>query len=100
MSLNQPGPSGTKPIIVVDSPTPEDLALRAEIGEAVADAAAKLPKRLSDVFTCYSMLGALDSRDCRRNINQHSQAAASRPNQGAVSRRRYRTAAIRFGGKA
>jgi RNA polymerase sigma-70 factor, ECF subfamily len=77
MSLNQPGPSGTKPIIVVDSPTPEDLALRAEIGRAVADAAAKLPKRLSDVFTCCSISG-LSIRDTAETLGLTVSATKTR----------------------
>jgi RNA polymerase sigma-70 factor (ECF subfamily) len=57
LSLDQPVPGGTPPIIAAHSPTPEDLVLRGEIERAVADAAAKLPKTLSEVFTCCGMSG-------------------------------------------
>jgi RNA polymerase sigma-70 factor, ECF subfamily len=56
LSLDQCGPSSL-PIIVVDSLTPEKLALRAEIKRALADAAAKLPKSLSEVFTRCTLAG-------------------------------------------
>ncbi len=57
LSLDQPDDGGARPTISADSPTPEDLVLRAELGRAVADATAKLPKRLNAVFTCYSFSG-------------------------------------------
>lgn len=48
---------GTPRIVAVDSRTPEDLALRAEIESAVADAIAKLPTALLNVLTGYSVFG-------------------------------------------
>ena len=57
LSLDEPVPGGTLPIIAVDSRTPEDLALRAEIERAVAAAVSKLPKALRDVFTRSNALG-------------------------------------------
>ena len=50
LSLDDPG-GGTRPTIAADSPTPEELVLRAELARAVANATAKLPKRLNDVLT-------------------------------------------------
>ena len=50
MSLDQPGRGGTRPIITVDSLTPEHLLVRAELNRAVADATATLPKHLREVF--------------------------------------------------
>jgi len=50
VNLDHPGVNGGRPTIVGNSPTPEDLALRAELNRAVTDAAARLPKRLSEVF--------------------------------------------------
>src|SRR5580704_5421902 len=40
LGLDEPVPGGTLPIIAVDSRTPEDIALRAEVESAVADAVA------------------------------------------------------------
>jgi RNA polymerase sigma-70 factor (ECF subfamily) len=57
LSLDQPDDGGARPTIAADSPTPEDLVLRAELEKAVADAAAKLPKRLNVVFTRCSFSG-------------------------------------------
>jgi RNA polymerase sigma-70 factor (ECF subfamily) len=62
LSLDQPGPDGTLPIIAVDSLTPEDLTSRAEIDRAVRDAAAKLHKPLRDVFIRCTISG-LSIRD-------------------------------------
>ena len=62
LGLDEPVPGGTLPVIAVDSRTPEDLALRAEIESAVADAIAKLPTALRDVLTRYSLFG-LSIRD-------------------------------------
>ena len=56
------GRDGAPPILAVDSRTPENLALRAEIESAVTDAVSKLPKSLSDVFTRCSVSG-LSIRD-------------------------------------
>ncbi len=44
LSLDQPGPGGALPIIAVDSLTPEDVALRAELNRALADAGRKTSK--------------------------------------------------------
>jgi RNA polymerase sigma-70 factor (ECF subfamily) len=57
LCLDEPATDGTLPLIAVDSCTPEDLALRAEIASAVADAVAKLPTALRDVFTRHSEFG-------------------------------------------
>jgi RNA polymerase sigma-70 factor (ECF subfamily) len=57
LSLDEADNDGTRPTVASDSPTPEDLALRAELERAVAHAAAKLPKRLNDVFSRYSFSG-------------------------------------------
>src|SRR5580692_10718881 len=57
LSLDEPVPGGTLPIIAVDSRTPEDLTLRAEIESVVADAVAKLPAALRDVFTRCNVFG-------------------------------------------
>jgi RNA polymerase sigma-70 factor (ECF subfamily) len=62
VSLDLLGREGAPPSIVVDSRTPENLALRAEIESAVAEAVSKLPKSLSDVFTRCSVSG-LSIRD-------------------------------------
>jgi RNA polymerase sigma-70 factor (ECF subfamily) len=62
LGLDEPVPGGTLPIIAVDSHTPEDLALRAEIEGAVAEAVAKLPTALRDVFIRCSVSG-LSIRD-------------------------------------
>src|SRR5579862_5666804 len=51
LSLDEPVPGGTPPIIAMDSRTPEDLVLRAEIESAVADAVANLPTALREVLT-------------------------------------------------
>ena len=56
------GRDGAPPSIAVDSRTPENLALRAEIESAVAEVVSKLPKALSDVFTRCSVFG-LSTRD-------------------------------------
>jgi RNA polymerase sigma-70 factor, ECF subfamily len=50
VSLDCPD-SGPLRLLAVQAPNPEDLAMRAEIGNALQNAAAQLPKRLSDVFT-------------------------------------------------
>jgi RNA polymerase sigma-70 factor, ECF subfamily len=56
LSLDDPD-SGARPNMAADSPTPEDLGLRAELERAVADATSKLPKLLNDVFTRFSFSG-------------------------------------------
>jgi RNA polymerase sigma-70 factor (ECF subfamily) len=60
-SLDLLGRDGAPPSIAVESRTPEDLALRAEIESAVAEAVSKLPKALGDVFT--RSLSGLSIRD-------------------------------------
>jgi hypothetical protein len=55
-------PRRRSPTLAVDSRTPENLALRAEIESAVTDAVSKLPKPLSDVFTRCGVSG-LSIRD-------------------------------------
>lgn len=62
LSLDEPAPGRTLPIVAMDSRTPEDLALWAEIESALADAVAKLPTALRDVLTRYSLFG-LSIRD-------------------------------------
>jgi RNA polymerase sigma-70 factor (ECF subfamily) len=77
MGLDEPVPGGTVPIIAVDSRAPEDLALRAEIESAVADAVSKLPKALSDVFTRCSVSG-LSIRDTAETLGLTVQATKTR----------------------
>ena len=82
LSLDEPVPGGTLPIIAMDSRTPEDLALRAEIESAVADAVANLPTALHDVFTRCHCIWAPDSRYCRSarpNSAGNEDAPVSRP---------------------
>ena len=62
LSVDLLGRDGPPPTLAVDSRTPENLALRAEIESAVKDAVSKLPKTLSDVFTRCSVSG-LSIRD-------------------------------------
>jgi RNA polymerase sigma-70 factor (ECF subfamily) len=62
MSIDQPEGGVARRIVAVDSLTPEDLALRSELNRAIADATAKLPKPLSDVFIRCSISG-LSIRD-------------------------------------
>ena len=57
LSLDPLGRDGAPPSIAVDSRTPENLALRAEIESAVADAVSKLPQGLGEVFTRCSVSG-------------------------------------------
>src|ERR1700730_15515096 len=77
LSLDEPVPGGTLPIIAVDSRTPEDLTLRAEIESAVADAVAKLPAALRDVFTRCSVFG-LPIRDTAEALGLTVQATKTR----------------------
>jgi RNA polymerase sigma-70 factor (ECF subfamily) len=77
LSLDEPVPGGTLPIIAVDSRTPENLALRAEIERAVADAVAKLPAALRDVFTRCSVSG-LPIRDTAEALGLTVQATKMR----------------------
>jgi hypothetical protein len=73
LGLDEPVPGGTLPIIAVDSRTPEDIALRAEIESAVADAVAKLPTALRDVFTRCTVFG-LPIRDTAEALGLTVQA--------------------------
>jgi RNA polymerase sigma-70 factor (ECF subfamily) len=57
LGLDEPVPGGTLSTMAVDSRTPEDFALRAEIESALADAVAKLPTALRDVFTRCTVFG-------------------------------------------
>ena len=57
VSLDDSGPGGT-PLPVVDrTPNPEDVARAEELGEALTDMAARLPKSLRDAFTLYVVSG-------------------------------------------
>ena len=67
MSLDDPGFGGNPPVVPEHAPTPEDLALRSEISRAVAEAAARLPKPLSDVFTRCGLSG-LSIRDAAQAL--------------------------------
>ena len=77
LSLDGPIPGGTHPKAAVDSRTPEVLALRAEIESAVADAVAKLPTALREVFTRCSVLG-LSIRDTAGALGLTVQATKMR----------------------
>lgn len=77
LSLDQPSTGGTLPSIAEDSPTPEALVLRAEMERAIADAAAKLPKGLSDVFTRCSSSG-LSIRDTAEALGLTVEATKTR----------------------
>jgi RNA polymerase sigma-70 factor (ECF subfamily) len=77
LSLDPLGRDGAPPSIAVDSRTPENLALRAEIESAVADAVSKLPKALSDVFTRCSVSG-LSIRDTAEALGLTVQATKTR----------------------
>jgi RNA polymerase sigma-70 factor (ECF subfamily) len=77
LSLDLLGRDGPPPSIAVDSRTPEDLALRAEIESAVADAVSRLPQGLSDVFTRCSVSG-LSIRDTADALGLTVQATKTR----------------------
>jgi RNA polymerase sigma-70 factor (ECF subfamily) len=77
LSLDEPVPGGTLPIIAMDSRTPEDLTLRAEIESAVADAVANLPTALHDVFTRCTVFG-LPIRDTAEALGLTVQATKTR----------------------
>jgi RNA polymerase sigma-70 factor, ECF subfamily len=77
LSLDLLGRDGAPPRIAVDSRTPENLALRAEIESAVADAVSKLPRALSDVFTRCSVSG-LSVRDTAEALGLTVQATKTR----------------------
>jgi RNA polymerase sigma-70 factor (ECF subfamily) len=76
-SLDLLGRAGAPASIAVDSRTPENLALRAEIESAVTDAVSKLPKALSDVFTRCSVFG-LSIRDTAEALGLTVQATKTR----------------------
>jgi RNA polymerase sigma-70 factor, ECF subfamily len=77
LSLDLFGLDCAPPGIAVDSLTPENLALRAEIQSAVADAVAKLPKALSDVFTRCGVSG-LSIRETAEALGLTVQATKTR----------------------
>jgi RNA polymerase sigma-70 factor (ECF subfamily) len=77
LSLDQPSIGGTLPTIAEDSPTPEALVLRAEMERAIADAAAHLPKALSEVFTRCTVSG-LSIRDTAQALGLTVEAAKTR----------------------
>jgi len=76
-SLDLQGRDGGPQSIAVDSRTPEDLALRVEMESAVANAASKLPKSLSEVFTRCSVSG-LSIRDTAEALGLTVQATKAR----------------------
>jgi len=77
LSLDLLGRDGTPRSIAVDSRTPENLALRAEIENAVAEAVSKLPKGLSDLLTRCSVSG-LSIRDTADALGLTVQATKTR----------------------
>lgn len=77
LTLDQSGPGRTTSIIAVDSLTPEKLVLKAEIDRALAEAAASLPKSLSDVFTRCSISG-LSIRETATALGLTEQATKTR----------------------
>jgi RNA polymerase sigma-70 factor (ECF subfamily) len=77
LSLDQSGPGSAISIVAVDSLTPEKLVLRAEVGRALADAAARLPKPLSDVFTRCNISG-LSIRETATALGLTVQATKTR----------------------
>jgi RNA polymerase sigma-70 factor (ECF subfamily) len=77
LSVDFLGPDGARATLAVDSRTPEDLALRAEIKTAVAEAVSKLPKALSDVFTRCSVSG-LSIRDAAEALGLTVSATKTR----------------------
>jgi RNA polymerase sigma factor (sigma-70 family) len=92
VSADQPGPSAAQLIIAVDSPTPEDLALRSERSRALADAAAALPRRLGDVFTRCSISG-FSIRETAETLGISEEATKTRlfRARSIVRRRLHRT---------
>jgi RNA polymerase sigma-70 factor, ECF subfamily len=92
LSLDQPSIDGTLPSIAEDSPTPEALVLRAEMESALADAAAKLPKGLSDVLIRCSSSG-LSIRDTAEALGLTVQATKTRLFRArALARQKFQTA--------
>jgi RNA polymerase sigma-70 factor (ECF subfamily) len=77
VSLDHPGVNGVRPTIAGNLPTPEDLALRAELNRVIADAAARLPKRLSDVFIRCGISG-LSVQDTAEALGLTVQATKTR----------------------
>ena len=77
LSADLPGREGAPPTLAVDSRTPENLALRAEMESAMADAVSKLPKALSDVFIRCSVSG-LSIRDTAVALGLTVQATKTR----------------------
>ena len=71
------GRDAAPPTLGVDSRTPEDLALRAEIESAVAEAVSKLPKALRDVFT-RCIVSGLSIRDTAEALGLTVQATKTR----------------------
>jgi len=51
VSLDDPGPGGSSMPVVDRTPTPEDVVRTEELGEALTEMAARLPKSLRDAFT-------------------------------------------------
>jgi RNA polymerase sigma-70 factor, ECF subfamily len=76
LSLDQPGPSGTLPVVVDRAPTPEDHAQRAETRKALLDAAARLPANLRDVTRC--SLSGLSLRETAQALGLTEQATKMR----------------------
>jgi len=66
ISLDDPGPGGTLSVAWERGSSPEEIAIRGEIDRAVADAAARLPKPLSDVTRC--ALAGLSIRDTAQSL--------------------------------
>jgi len=77
LSLDEIGPGGTLPLMAVDSLTPEDVAVRAELARAIANAVAKLPKPLNDVFTRCTVSG-LSIRETAEALGLTVQATKTR----------------------
>src|SRR6266576_691595 len=77
LSLDELGPGGTLPLMAVDSLTPEDVAVRAELARAIANAVAKLPKPLNDVFTRCTVSG-LSIRETAKALGLTVQATKTR----------------------
>lgn len=76
LNLDILAPNGASRNIVIDSRTPEDLLLRAEIEKALADAIAKLPKDMREVFT--RRLSGLSIRETAQALGLTVQAAKTR----------------------
>jgi DNA-directed RNA polymerase specialized sigma24 family protein len=77
LSLDELGPGGTLPLMAVDSLTPEDVAVRAELASAIANAVATLPKPLNDVFTRCTVSG-LSIRETAKALGLTVQATKTR----------------------